>query len=188
MLHIQRKMKRSFKTFCQKCLICATKFPGLSALHFEDIISITIEDLIGWKNGKNDPSKGLFGDVKAFMGAVEEQSRGTPHCHFLLWIQNHSYVQQKVACQISWNQNSMILLNSYVFCQGKVGVENQEWSGLSFGTTVKICLISVKVCLRDRKIMLNYTITVITNTTLIRSNLLRLVSPLSPRAIFSRSL
>ena len=66
--------------------------PGLSSLHFEDIISITIEDLLGWEKGKNNPSKGLFGDIIAFMGAVEEQSRGTPHCHFLLWVEIDSHV------------------------------------------------------------------------------------------------
>ena len=58
---------------------------------------MTMQDLIGWKEGKNDKKMGLFGDVDAFMGAIEEQSGGTLHCHFLLWIKNHHHVCQGIA-------------------------------------------------------------------------------------------
>ena len=71
--------------------------PGLVALHFEDIVSITIKDLTGWKGKNNDKRTGVFGKVQSWMGTVEEQSRGTLHCHFALWIENYSHVHQCVA-------------------------------------------------------------------------------------------
>ena len=85
--------------------------PGLSALHFEDIIQITIEDLLGWEKGKNNEKKGIFGDITAYMGAVEEQSRGTLHCHFLLWVKNYSHVRKGMANQSNTKKWEKILCN-----------------------------------------------------------------------------
>ena len=64
------------------------QYPGFCALDFENIIKITIEDIIGWdtKKNKNNEEKGLFGNVQGWFYAVEEQGRSTLHAHFLLFI------------------------------------------------------------------------------------------------------
>ena len=73
------------------------EYPGLVALHFEDIISFTIKDLMGWKGENDNKRTGVFGKAKSWMETMEEQSRGALHCHFMLWIENHSHVHQCVA-------------------------------------------------------------------------------------------
>ena len=64
------------------------KYPGLCSHDFENIVNITIEDLIGWDTEQriNIPNKGLFGDVDSWFMAVEEQGRKTLHLHCLIWV------------------------------------------------------------------------------------------------------
>ena len=74
--------------FVIDCAEIRHAFPGLCAIDFENIIAITIEELIGWKPNGKKSNKGLFGDVIAYAMACEEQGRKTLHSHFLLWIKD----------------------------------------------------------------------------------------------------
>ena len=60
------------------------KYPGLAAIDFENILAITIHNLL--KYGYAKP--GLFGKILTYAFAVEEQNRGELHAHFLLWIKD----------------------------------------------------------------------------------------------------
>ena len=50
-------------------------FPGLSTLNFENIIGLTISDIIGWdvENGCCKKEGGIFGFVDAWFTPIEEQ-------------------------------------------------------------------------------------------------------------------
>ena len=64
------------------------QYPGITALAFEHILDIIIEEVIGWdvKKGRPTEAPGLFGEPLAFAGAVEEQGRKTLHVHFIIWL------------------------------------------------------------------------------------------------------
>lgn len=78
------------KEFVVDCENIRTSYPGLCAFDFENVLSITIEELLGWnvKEGVNICGKGLFGDLKSWCYAVEEQGRKTLHAHILIWVEN----------------------------------------------------------------------------------------------------
>lgn len=61
----------------------ATRDPTALALFFHSLISIIVRKLFGFDN-KN--GRGIFGNLNAYYGMVESQSRGTLHIHMLLWI------------------------------------------------------------------------------------------------------
>ena len=65
------------------------KYPGIAAIDFENIISITIPHLLKYGSAK----PGLFGEILTYTFAVEEQNRGELHAHFLLWIKNFLIVR-----------------------------------------------------------------------------------------------
>ena len=71
------------------------KKPVAAALHFERILEVVIECIIGWDIKKCKPHKGggIFGVPKAWLRVVEEQSRLTLHAHFLVWIYGHADLQ-----------------------------------------------------------------------------------------------
>ena len=69
--------------FVIDCQEIRTKYPGLCAIDFQNVLNIVIEDIIGFDNKNN---KGLFGVVEAYCSAVEEQGRKTLHTHILLWL------------------------------------------------------------------------------------------------------
>lgn len=68
--------------------IASTK-PGASALSFKWILKAVIRHVFGWDTAKKEPlpGGGLFGIVKAFVGAVEEQMRKALHFHVILWVE-----------------------------------------------------------------------------------------------------
>ena len=55
--------------FVIDCQEIRTKYPGLCAIDFQNVLNIVIEDIIGFDNKNN---KGLFGVVDAYCSAVEE--------------------------------------------------------------------------------------------------------------------
>ena len=61
------------------------KYPGLSTLNFERLLTVITKNIIGWKNNNKD---GFFGKTKAYFMTVEEQARKTLHVHVLLWLEN----------------------------------------------------------------------------------------------------
>lgn len=71
------------------------KYPVAAALHFERVLQVVIERIVGWDQKKGRPHKegGLFGVPKAWLRVVEEQSRLTLHAHFLIWIYGHGNLQ-----------------------------------------------------------------------------------------------
>lgn len=76
-------------------------FPGITALTFELLCSIVIEEVIGWDTTNNCASKpGLFGTPLAFGGAIEEQGRQSLHVHFVLWIKDLKETTKQAACGI----------------------------------------------------------------------------------------
>ena len=64
--------------FVIDCQELRTKYPGLCAIDFQNVLNIVIEDIIGFDNKNN---KGLFGVVEAYCSAVEEQGCKTLHTH-----------------------------------------------------------------------------------------------------------
>ena len=69
--------------FVIDCQELRTRYPGLCAIDFQNVLNIVIEDIIGFDNKNN---KGLFGVVEAYCSAVEEQDRKTLHTHILIWL------------------------------------------------------------------------------------------------------
>ena len=65
------------------------KYPGVSTLNFERILSVVMKEIVGWNNQLG----GFFGKPKAYFHSVEEQARKTLHVHMLLWINNLPYVK-----------------------------------------------------------------------------------------------
>jgi hypothetical protein len=72
--------------------------PVAAALHFEDILNLIIEDVIGWDPRKGEPKEkgGIFGHPRAYVRVVEEQSRLTLHTHILIWIKDHEDLGQQL--------------------------------------------------------------------------------------------
>lgn len=68
-----------------------SKNPTAAAKFFHRTVFSFIHFLLGWDPEllKIPVSKrlGIFGDVKAFMGTVESQNRGTLHFHSIIWLQ-----------------------------------------------------------------------------------------------------
>ena len=69
--------------FVIECQEIRTKYPGLCAIDFQNVLNIVIEDIIGFDNKNN---KGLFGVVDAYCSAVEEQGCKILHTHILIWL------------------------------------------------------------------------------------------------------
>ena len=69
--------------------------PGFCAWHFETMMDILFEEVIGWDQTKEKPTKnrGLFGIPEAVTFAVKEQGRFTLHAHLCIWIQGYNQVK-----------------------------------------------------------------------------------------------
>lgn len=77
------------------------KCPGLCSLYFEMALDIILKDVIGWDVDKNEAIEGggLFGEVEALVGAIEEQGRATLHAHFQIWIKKFNKLREAL-----WSQ------------------------------------------------------------------------------------
>ena len=64
-------------------------FPGYATFEFEKVIQIVIANIFGWDvdGSCSSPDGGIFGKLKAWFLAVEEQGRKTLHGHFLIWTE-----------------------------------------------------------------------------------------------------
>ena len=62
------------------------KYPGITAMAFEDQLNIIIDTVVGWDRKKNRAKVGLFGTPMAFTCTIEEQGRRTLHAHFQIWV------------------------------------------------------------------------------------------------------
>ncbi len=74
------------------------KHPVAASLHFERVLDVITERVIGWNQKHSQPYKcgGLFGVPKAWLRVVEEQSRLTLHAYFLIWIYGHGDLQEQL--------------------------------------------------------------------------------------------
>ena len=59
--------------FAVNCADIRQKHPGVCAIDFQNVISMTIAESIGWKDGSNIEKKGMFGDIRSHAHCVEEQ-------------------------------------------------------------------------------------------------------------------
>ena len=59
--------------FAVNCADIRQKCPGVCAIDFQNVISTTIAESIGWKDGSNIEKKGMFGDIRSCAHCVEEQ-------------------------------------------------------------------------------------------------------------------
>ena len=70
------------------------KYTGLCALHFEVILQIIIEDILGWDTKNQEYNKArvhtLFGKIDGYAISIEEQGRKTLHAHILVWVSDHN--------------------------------------------------------------------------------------------------
>lgn len=80
--------------------------PVAAALHFDRVLKLFVQKVIGWDLDKQLPFKrvGIFGVPKAFVRAVEEQGRLTLHVHCLLWLAGHSNIHTQIE---RWNEENM---------------------------------------------------------------------------------
>ncbi|KAL7524123.1 hypothetical protein ACHAXR_001615, partial [Thalassiosira sp. AJA248-18] len=63
-------------------------YPGACSLEYQNIKKIVIETLLQWDCNKQKPKgKGVAGTVRAFAPGDEEQSRGTLHGHWQIFIE-----------------------------------------------------------------------------------------------------
>ena len=63
-------------------------YPGACSLEYQNIKKIVIETLLQWDCIKQKPKgKGVAGTVRAFAPGDEEQSRGTLHSHWQIFIE-----------------------------------------------------------------------------------------------------
>ena len=62
------------------------KFPGACALEYQSIVDIVIKVLLGWDMNKQEGGVGIFGELKAWAIAHEEQGRKPLHSHYHFWI------------------------------------------------------------------------------------------------------
>lgn len=74
------------------------RHPVAAALHFERILKIVVQRVIGWDMRTRKPFKsgGLFGIAKAWLRIVEEQSRLTLYAHFLIWLYGHCNFENQI--------------------------------------------------------------------------------------------
>ena len=70
------------------------KYPGITAMAFEDQLNIIIDIVIGWDRKTETGKMGLFGTPMAFTCTIEEQGRRTLHAHFQIWIKE-TYNERK---------------------------------------------------------------------------------------------
>ena len=72
--------------------------PVAAALHFENVLDDIIEHVVGWCQKTEQPKRlgGVFGVCKAWLRAIEEQSRLTLHAHFLIWIYGHINLKEQL--------------------------------------------------------------------------------------------
>ena len=64
------------------------QYPGACAIEYESVIQVIIAILIGWDQGGNQGSNGIFGIPLAYADCCEEQARFTLHSHISIWIEN----------------------------------------------------------------------------------------------------
>ncbi|KAJ3521123.1 hypothetical protein NMY22_g12441 [Coprinellus aureogranulatus] len=61
------------------------KNPTAAARFFHYMVTVFIRDVLGFE----ESGKGIFGDVSAYYGTVEQQGRLTLHVHMIIWIKGN---------------------------------------------------------------------------------------------------
>ena len=71
------------------------RFPGVASLHFEILLDILFEEVLGWSKRKNQSTgkPGFFGICDGVTMAIEEQARLTLHGHLTAWIRGYRELQ-----------------------------------------------------------------------------------------------
>jgi hypothetical protein len=66
------------------------KHPAAVARFFNKMITTVLDTLIAYNVNKHASYKGggIFGQVSAYYGTVEESGRGALHLHMLIWLAN----------------------------------------------------------------------------------------------------
>jgi hypothetical protein len=74
------------------------KLPGYTAVHFEVLLHIMVEEVIGWnmRTNKSTGKPGLFGVCKALAIAFEEQGRKSIHAHITIFVEGVRRLQKDV--------------------------------------------------------------------------------------------
>ncbi len=79
--------------------------PFAATEYFHLIITVILEELFGIKAAMTGASvcrkDGIFGQVNAYIGAVESQGRGTLHLHILLWLRGSPSSKVMMAALLS---------------------------------------------------------------------------------------
>ena len=99
--------------------------PVAAALHFERVLNVLIENIIGWDRKKKMPKRsgGLFGIPKAWVRVVEEQGRLTLHTHMLLWLIGHEDLMSRLKVAL---QSDLIQALFAAFEENVVAITNNE--------------------------------------------------------------
>jgi hypothetical protein len=78
------------------------EFPGVTALNFEMLLRILVEEVVGWDMRKDKRMKkpGYFGICQAFSLSIEEQGRKSLHGHMTAWIEGYKELQRMLFFEI----------------------------------------------------------------------------------------
>ena len=100
----------------------ATKNPVACSIYFSNILSILIDNILGFDMEKCKPKKrrGLLGVVKAFVGGIESQGKGTLHAHLIIFIagfpRDSSAFTQDLRRSPDYRERVMKFLDSVINC------------------------------------------------------------------------
>lgn len=127
--------------------------PVALAIFFQVLTETVFSVLLGVdpeENSKQTPPlrsrrKGLFGTSVAAFGVVEEQARGTPHCHTLVWAGLSPSVLQSFACAEKLMTKVTEIIDRMISAQldskiiAKFLLDNFERKTPKISTLQKIC-------------------------------------------------
>ncbi len=99
--------------------------PVACAKFFDTVINAFIEYLLRYKKDGG----GILGDVSAYYGCVEEQSRGSLHLHILVWLQGYkspSDLKDKMAFDDSFKKDMLKYLEDVIKQQSPLTKRPEE--------------------------------------------------------------
>ena len=83
------------------------------AQFFNKLIETVLNTLIGYNHQqhRSHPGGGVFGEIEAYYGTVEESGRGALHLHMLLWLVggvHPSSLRESIKHEVCWDEWSFL--------------------------------------------------------------------------------
>ena len=95
-VNISTLTEEELKERCKERTGMRLEFPGVTALNFEMLLQILVEEVVGWdmRKDKRMQKPGYFGICEAFSLSIEEQGRKSLHGHMTAWIEGYKELQR----------------------------------------------------------------------------------------------